>query len=286
MTKIKEAKTYEEQMQILIQHGCNVTDPADCIRQLSLINYYRLSAYFLPFRKNDKEYQEGTYFDRVVQIYEFDRKLRSVLLEATEVIEISLRTRLSYLHAHQYGPLGYLDAKNFNARHNHTKFLENLRHEIQRNSKLPMVIHHKKKYRGKFPIWVVSELFTFGMSSYFYNDLTTPDQKKIATQYHSNFKDLASWLRCLTDLRNICAHFGRLYYRIFSASPASIALSEPDKRRLWAIMLVLKKVYPSEAKWENEILPALKTLFSDYQHVIQLEHLSFPNNWYQQLSSL
>lgn len=284
MADTKKAKTYEEQMQILFQHGCHIANPADCINKLSLINYYRLSAYFLPFRKNSKEYQEGTSFDQVFQIYKFDRKLRSILFGITEVIEISLRTRLSYLHAHQYGPLGYLEAQNFSTHHDHVKFINHLKHELQRNAKLPMVIHHNQKYNGKFPIWVVSELFTFGMSSYFYNDLYTRDQKIIAKQYQSNYKDLASWLRCLTDLRNICAHFGRLYYRIFSASPANIPLSEHDKRKLWGLMLVLKRVYPSKSQWESEILPSLAQLFNDYHHIINLDHLSFPNDWTQQLA--
>jgi hypothetical protein len=33
-------------------------------------------------------------------------------------------------------------------------------------------------YGGQFPVWVITELFTFGMLSYFYGDLPTPDQKR------------------------------------------------------------------------------------------------------------
>jgi len=121
------------------------------------------------------------------------------------------------------------------------------------------------------------------MISYFYSDLHTLDQKEIAKQYNINYRDLRSWLRCLTDLRNICAHYGRLYYRVFSASPANLDISESKKRRLWGIMLVLKFVYPSTNKWNNEFLPLLSKLFNDYNHDIDLYHIAFPKDWLAQL---
>ena len=48
----------------------------------------------------------------------------------------------------------------------------------------------------------------------------TADQKEFAQKHYATIpQNLKSWLRCATDLRNICAHYGRLYYRIFSAIP-------------------------------------------------------------------
>jgi abortive infection bacteriophage resistance protein len=80
-----------------------------------------------------------------------------------------------------------------------------------------------ENYGGQFPVWVITELFTFGMLSYFYGDLPTPDQKQIAKDVFGAIpKNLVSWLRCCTDLRNICAHYGRLYFRIFTAIPANL----------------------------------------------------------------
>lgn len=121
------------------------------------------------------------------------------------------------------------------------------------------------------------------MTSYFYSNLLTPDQKAIAKQYKVNYRVLRSWLRCLTDLRNICAHYGRLYYRIFTASPAGIQLSEDKKRRLWGLMLVMKEIYPDEKQWQVDFLPSLKEVFREYQEFINLNHLAFPKDWFDQL---
>ena len=283
MNNYKKATSYKEQAEILKRHGCQIDDENFCLEKLSYINYYRLTAYLLPFKKNNNEYLPGTNFNDIYQIYEFDRYLRSLIFNAIEVIEISLRTKLSYYHAHKYGSLGYLDSNNFSNNHNAVRFKNNIAVEIKRNKDVLFVKHHLTKYGGNFPTWVITELFSFGMISYFYSDLKTQDKKQIAAEYGLNYKDLASWLRCLTDLRNICAHYGRLYYRVFSASPASLNLPESQKRRLWGIILVMKHVYPNEDKWNCEFLPLLCKLFDEYKNYINLYHLAFPNDWTEQL---
>ena len=63
------------------------------------IGYYRLSAYFLPFKSFDGTYVENLSFERVYRVYEFDRKFRNLLFSAIEVIEVSLRTRLAHFHS-------------------------------------------------------------------------------------------------------------------------------------------------------------------------------------------
>lgn len=118
------------------------------------------------------------------------------------------------------------------------------------------------------------------MLSYFYNDLTTADKKTFAG---ANYKEMVSWLRCCTDLRNICAHYGRLYYRIFSAMPTGFRITEPAKRRLWGAMLAVKALYPSPEKWNLEFMPALEALFEEYKEDIDLYHMALPNDWSDQL---
>jgi abortive infection bacteriophage resistance protein len=39
----------------------------------------------------------------------FDRNLRLVLLDAIERIEVSVRTKIAYLHAIEFGPFGHAD---------------------------------------------------------------------------------------------------------------------------------------------------------------------------------
>lgn len=278
--KIKPPTTYDEQLLKLKKRGCLILNEDFCKAKLTAVSYYRLTAYFLPFKTNTGSYQAGTSFERVYRIYEFDRKLRATLLSAVEEVEIFLRAQLSYFHAHKYGSLGYLDPKNFSKKHNDSKFKETLCREIDNNKQALFVKHHVERYDGKFPVWVISELFTFGMLSYFFNDLKTADQKRLSAEiYGTTPKNVASWLRCCTDLRNICAHYGRLYYRVFPAIPAGLSITEAAKRRLWGAVMALRAIYPHSEKWNNEILINLETLFNEYAAEIDLYHLAFPDDW-------
>jgi len=121
------------------------------------------------------------------------------------------------------------------------------------------------------------------MLSRLYSDLKTGDQKRIAAEYDVNYKVFRSWLKCLTDLRNVCAHYGRLHNNTFPASPANIKLPEDEKRKLWSYLTILKLVYPDSDKWNGEFLPALKNLFAEYKDYINLYHMAFPEDWSEQL---
>ena len=279
----KRPTTYSEQIQILKERGCIISDEGFCRDKLQAVNYYRLTAYFLPF-KSGNGYIEGTNFERVYRLYEFDRKLRAVLFSAVEEIEIYLRSRFAYFHAHKYGATGYLNPENFSNRHQHEKFIANISREIVSNKQALFVKHHLENYDGIFPMWVISELFTFGMLSYFYNDLKIQDQKQLAGElYGTTYKNLISWLRCCTDLRNICAHYGRLYYRIFPAIPAGIDMGAAAKRRLWGAIMALCSLYPGRDKWNSEILPSLEALFEEYGEDVELYHIAFPKDWKNRL---
>ena len=285
--EMKKATTYEEQMEKLKERGCVIQDEFFCRSKLAEINYYRLTAYFLPFKDESDVYREGTNFLQVYRIYEFDRKLRGILFSALEEIEIYLRSQFSYYHAHKFGPTGYLDEANYSDKHDHEKIKESLAREIESNKKVPFVKHHIDVYDGVFPIWAISELFTFGMLSYFYGDMKTQDMKALASYlYGTTPKNLVSWLRCCTDLRNICAHYGRLYYRVFSAIPAGMKAPDAAKRRLWGAVFAVRALYPNAGKWNSEILPSVQALFEEYQDDIDLYHLAFPADWVQKLNKV
>lgn len=282
--QMKEPTTYTEQLAKLKERGCVIENESACCEVLEAVNYYRLSAYVLPFKGVDQRYKDGTTFSKVYRIYEFDRKLRGILFSAVEEVEIFLRSRFAYYHAHKYGATGYLDSSNYSDRHNAEKFNRTLQREIENNKKVLFVKHHLEKYGGVFPIWAVVELFTFGMLSYFYADMITQDKKQLAERlYQTTPKNLTSWLRCCTDLRNVCAHYGRLYYRIFPAIPAGLDLKDAAKRRLWGAVLVLKSLYPNASKWNSEVLSSVHALFDEYAEDIDLYHMAFPADWLERL---
>ena len=105
-------KSFPEQLELLQSRGMVVTDEAAALDYLARVGYYRLSAYWYPFRKFELEQNSGTgklstkamdafhkdtHFVDAVRLYLFDKQLRLCLADALERIEISLRVDLSYL---------------------------------------------------------------------------------------------------------------------------------------------------------------------------------------------
>jgi abortive infection bacteriophage resistance protein len=281
MMPVKAPTTYKDQVEKFRSRGCTIDDEHEAIWILSKVNYYRLTAYFLPFKKSDDSYTQGTNLKTVYRIYEFDRKVRHIIFSAIEEIEIFVRSVFAYYHAHAFGALGYLDHKNYNKRHNHTEFMAQIESEKRKQAKELFVQHHNSKYGGQFPIWAIIELFSFGTLSHFYADLSGNSQKYLArTFFQSHQNALSSWLHCGSVLRNICAHFGRLYYRKFSVIPNGIAtLDQTNNRSLFGAIMAIRSLYADTAKWNKEVVTPIKNLITEYNTDIQLKHIGFPANW-------
>ena len=107
----KKALAIDEQIEILSSRGLVIDDRESVFRYLSTVSYYRLSAYFKPFQLNNHpghRFKPNITFDRIWQIYAFDRELRLHVSDALERIEIALRTALSDIMSIKYGNQWYL----------------------------------------------------------------------------------------------------------------------------------------------------------------------------------
>ena len=279
--EVKPPKSLDEQISILESRNCVVTDHNNAKLILQRLNYYRLTAFFLPYIKIDGTYKNGTTFDKVYRNYLFDAELRSLIFSIIEEIELFLRTQLAYYHSHKYGSLGYTQEKFFNDNHKHDIFMTKIKGYIEDNKSQPFVSHHIEKYDGNFPLWVVIELFTPKALSIFYSDMLFEDQKEFAkTVFGAKPKDVISWLHCFTVLRNFCAHFSRIYYYPFSFVPRTPKpFSYTLSNEVFDYILVLKFLYPRPELWIHNFVKPLKKLIFDYKDSIELKHIGFPQNW-------
>ncbi|MBR2124338.1 MAG: Abi family protein [Acetobacter sp.] len=80
-----------------------ISDLSSAEETLSKINYYRLSAYFLPFKETNGAYVSGTTFEKIVRIYEFDREIRSFLFRAIACFVPLNVLKSHYVHAFLIG---------------------------------------------------------------------------------------------------------------------------------------------------------------------------------------
>ena len=111
---------YADQLNLLISRGLVCPDSARALEWLQRIGYYRLSAYFLPFRQpQTDQFKAGTALDDVVALYKFDGGLRLLTMQAIDRIEVAIRAVITYHVAHDLGTFGYADPANFNTRYNH-----------------------------------------------------------------------------------------------------------------------------------------------------------------------
>ena len=278
---MKKPLKHTEQLDLLKSRGLTIDDEDKCLDFLRSVNYYWFSAYFLPFKKKNGTYRAGTSFEKVYRIFEFDRKFRTMIFSVIEEIELYMRSQLAYYFAHTHGQHAYMDAHNYNILHDHKKFTNTIRTAINNNSNTPVVMHHKAKYGGVFPIWVIIDFFSLGNLSYFYNDWLVADKKVIAKSlFNTQYTYLDSWLKCITVLRNRCAHYSRLYFSTFTDKPKIPSTVEYTcTRRVFDQLIMLKLLYPDKSKWNEMFFNPLVSLITEYKDSISLNHIGFPRNW-------
>lgn len=279
--RVKSPATVEEQIEKLKSRGCVVEDYDHAVCALSNINYYRLAHYFAVFLETKNRYREGTSFETVMHIYDFDRLMRSLLLVALEEVEITMRANISNYHALKYGALGYLNESSFDNHHIHKAFLKKIDRMIENNTGEQLVTHHMQKYGGAFPLWVIMELFSFGSLNTFFSDMKLEDKRAVAENaFGLPYRCVESWLLCLSELRNRCAHYNRLYDDPFGAIPRQIPGIERNMSdTLFDYILVLKQLYPRNEIWNIMIAGRLSQLIAEYSMYIEFSRIGFPDDW-------
>ncbi|MEG3072658.1 MAG: Abi family protein [Ruthenibacterium sp.] len=211
--EVKPFISYADQIALLKRRGLIVSDDSNAMQILCRLNYYRLSAYSLTLRKND-EFYEGTTFDNIVALYDFDVDFRKFILQYTHLVEISARAYIAYYHAKVHTPMGYLNNQFFVKENKHAQFITKLDSKMEHSSDV-FVIHHKIHKNRVYPIWVAVEEMDFGMLSMFYKNMLSKDKDEIAkTNYNIPYRYVETYLQCSSVARNIAAHGGRFYNRI------------------------------------------------------------------------
>ena len=90
----KPYKTASDLVTLLQARGLAINDTLRAERYISNIGYYRLSAYMFPFLllpKTDHKFKVGVSFDNVLDLYRFDKKLRVLIFNEVEKVEIAVR---------------------------------------------------------------------------------------------------------------------------------------------------------------------------------------------------
>jgi len=282
LKKQQPPMTIDEQVENLKSIGLIVDDEEYAKKILNDISYFRLvKAYSLNLKPKNGCYDKQTTFKEIVALYLFNANFRQIIFPEIEKVEINVRCRVANFFAEQYGVLGYLQAENFADENYHAQFLKDINEEIGRNSKAPFVRNFRENYEGgNLPIYALVEVFSFGTLSKFYKNMLNKDKKAISKSFGVGYTYFESWLESISYVRNICAHYGRIYNAKLSKTP--ILYKEYTQvgignNRIYGVLLCLKHLLKNDVHW-NLFVDKIELLFDKYQYV-KISTMGFPENW-------
>jgi len=316
---IRPWKSFNEQLALLKSRGLVITDDSAALDWLKRVGYYRLSAYWYPYRifqltqdpttgvissKRQEQFIQNTHFLDAVELYLFDKKLRLLLTDALERIEVAIRVDIAHLLGER-DTFAYCDQSQF-----HPTFSNRMNHKTGKSafenwqdryaglvnrSKEDFVLHYRRTHGGDLPIWVAIELWDFGAMSQLFSLMKVPDQTKIAAKYQvTDFRVFASWLRSLNYLRNVVAHHSRTWNRNVIDQPklpkkgtvdwcdhfvGSNDLSSKPFLLISIVRHLMLNICPN-TEWNNRVrdhLLAFPNQESDKKRSIS--DMGTPNNW-------
>lgn len=274
--------TIDEQVENLKSIGLIVKNEEYAKKTLNDISYFRLiKAYSLNLKSKNGNYADNIRFEQLVELYLFNADFRQIIFPEIEKIEINARCRIANYFSERYGVLGYLDADNFANIKYHQVFIGDIEDEIRRNSKAPFVKNFRENYEGgNLPIYALVEIFSFGTLSKFYKNMKNTDKKIIASSFGVGYTYFESWLESISYVRNICAHYGRLYNVRLSKTPVlykEYSEAGIGNNRIFGVFLCLKQLLKNDSHW-NIFVDKIDMLFEKYESV-DIKTMGFPKNW-------
>lgn len=306
---VKPYRSLEEHLDKLEHRGMEL-DRDFAAQWLNSVGYYRLSGYWYPFRElgacqRKDTFCPGTTFADVVALYEFDRKLRTLVHDGVERVEVLLRTQLNEATG-ALGPLAYRDATNFRPTFNHTAWLKTADGRVNRARRSnDAVKHHDRYYGGQLPVWVVSDVLDISDVSRLYEGLPALMQWEIAERLgvHVDLTVLSKgqqtkakkshplvrWFEQIAIVRNTSAHHSRLWNRSFApvgtaalrTIPALASLPEEQSERIYGALCVMGLLLDTASPgttWRTKVHDLVETSFIPIhdRHVVEM---GFPGTW-------
>lgn len=282
----------DEQVELLIKRGMTVPDKPAAAGHLKFIGYYRFSGYYRyfadPVDEFAQRFQQGTTFQQILDLYDFDQRLRVLLNAALEQIEVAVKACICHEYSAKCGVFWPCSADNFEYG-SHPELLKTVEASIRiTDDSKPQHIfiqHFYNTYTDKHPPgWMIMETLSFGAISQIFRKSRGELQTSVANIYGVNRTVLESWLHALAFARNVCAHHSRLWNRRFTITPKLPKKYEDwpaDARdRLYVVCCIVHHmlcIINPDSRWKYQLRDLLAT-----RGDLPLWPLGFPLNWEQQ----
>lgn len=219
MSRVKQFKTIDEQVEILKDKGLKINDVEKTKKILLRENYFFINGYRHIFMRpgDDKRFIDGVTFDELYALFTFDRNLRNIMFKFLLIVENNLKSIFSYHLSSKYGykEKDYLKLSNFTtniSKHRQvTDVINKMKRQIRVNAKQHTATLHYLTNYGYIPMWILVKVLSFGIVSELYMILKHEDKKEIAKYYGIEEEELSIFLPVMSNYRNLCAHEDILY---------------------------------------------------------------------------
>lgn len=286
ISPLKHPLTVDEQVELLKSRGLILKYENYAKQILFDENYYRfINAYSLGLYEDTSEfeikYKNGVTFEQLHDLYQFDSRLRHIVSELLERFEIQFRSRMCYYLANKYCATCYMRPELFNNQDYHKELLRAIDREKAQQASSLIIRHHNDVYNGILPLWALIEVLSFGSISKFYCNLNKNDQEEISSYYHTNSYYLKSWVKSFVEVRNICAHYGRLYNRSLMRPPKLYkSIRNVNNKLVYSVFhLLIMNINNPEM-----VMRCCTSLRADFAlHAsANCEEIGAPDNWYDE----
>lgn len=287
----------EEQISILKSRGMIINNEKLARKFLSENYFHRFISYSVHFfesisNNNSKYYKKNIHFEDVIRVYEFDSKLRLLILEAIEKIEISIKTQFIHL-SWKYGAHFYLNHKLFKDHKLLNDSIERLQYQIRASNDLLMNDYFAKYHDPEMPpVWVAMELISIGqLAKWFANLKSSDDKREIANRYKLHYTVLQSVVDNLTQIRNYAAHHARIWNHHYNFIECVVeghntiigdALCSDDSR-IYSVLILITYILHFIGN-DRDFVSKLVNNIHLYQ--IDVNDMGFPNNWCQNFDDI
>ncbi len=280
----------EQIVQILKSRGMLMEDERKVESYLLNIGYHRLSAYIYPFYKSPKsdlKLKEGTNFEQVLTLYRFDKKLRILLFNEIEKIEVAIRSVLANIGCQELDDRYWITKPEYFA--NADKFNQTLAviDKELTSSKEDYIEDFRRNYVENYPpAWMITEVLSFGNLNYIYSNVASNQlMKRIAEYFGLKPQVFTSWLTVLANLRNMCCHHARVWNRDFMLKPAEprktkyawIGTLKMDKKRIYYRLCIIR-YFLSSISPNNNFNEKLLELLTNFPSV-DIAAMGFNKEW-------
>jgi abortive infection bacteriophage resistance protein len=296
MKYTKQPLSIQQQIDKLKYRGLIIDDESVASSYLSNISYYRLRAYTYPFQCNDEDedhhfMREDIHFKDIIDLYCFDRRLRALIFNAIEKIEIAIRTKIVYEFSIETKDSHWFLEETL-YRKNHEEIMNSIEEEVDRSEE-EFIKHYDRKYDDPYfpPAWMTLEVLSFGTLSklFSYLDGKADPSKRIAKAFGlPNPYILENWLHSLSVLRNCCAHHSRIWNRRFMAIKLPYNTLHPfigrdaikaiRDNKLFALLSCIKyilDIISPDSDFKNNLID----IIGKGGNLLKLKDMGFPDNW-------